>query len=164
MIRRVRGSARTRLAANADRAVAGGAALSRTALEVRSSSLTLVSDKTRSSISGPLSVVLGGGRAAVGGIVLSSLAADGKGRFSAGTDGIALALDAAPTPTGHDRAGRRAGDRRPAQSRLRPGAAKALSRFELSAPALKLGITGGQTTLSLPRPVALTAPAAPGRC
>jgi hypothetical protein len=30
-----RGSARTRLAANADRAVAGGAALSRTALEVR---------------------------------------------------------------------------------------------------------------------------------
>jgi hypothetical protein len=35
------------------------------------------------------------GRAAVGGVVLSSLAADGKGRFSAGTDGLALALDAA---------------------------------------------------------------------
>ncbi len=50
----MRGSARTRLSANAERAVAGGAALSRTGLEVQSSSVTLVSDKTRSSISGPL--------------------------------------------------------------------------------------------------------------
>ncbi len=36
-------------------------------------------------------------------------------------------------------------------------AARALARFELSAPALKLGITGGQASLSLPRPVSLTA-------
>ena len=154
----VRGSARTRLAANADRAVAGGAALSRAALEVRSSSLTLVSDKARSSISGPLSVAAGSGRAAMGGVVLSSLAADGKGRFSAGTDGIALALDARADAdgamTGPDA-------QRVAQALPNPdyaqAAARALSRFALSVPALKLGITGGQTTLSLPRPVALTA-------
>ena len=155
----VRGSARTRLAANADRAVAGGAALSRTALEVQSSSLTLVSDKTRSSISGPLTVALGGGRAAVGGIVLSSLAADGKGRFSVGTDGIALALDARADAdgamTGPDAQRVTAALPNPDYAQA---AARALSRFELSAPALKLGITGGQTTLSLPRPVALTAP------
>jgi hypothetical protein len=155
----VHGSARTRLSASADRAVAGGAALSRTGLEVRSSSLTLVSDQTRSSISGPLSVVLGGGRAAVGGIVLSSLAADGEGRFSAGTDGIALALDgradADGAMTGPDAARVTAALPNPAYAQA---GAKALSRFELSAPALKLGITGRRTTLSLPRPVALTAP------
>ena len=153
-----RGSARTRLAANADRAVAGGAALSRTALEVQSSSLTLVSDKARSSISGPLTVAMGSSRAAMGGIVLSSLAADGKGRVSAGTDGIALALDARADAdgamTGPDA-------ERVALALPNPdyakAAARALSRFALSAPALKLGITGGQTTLSLPRPIALTA-------
>jgi hypothetical protein len=154
----VRGSARTRLAANADRAVAGGAALSRTALEVQSSSLTLVSDKDRSSISGPLTVALGAGRAAAGGVVLSSLAADGKGRFSVGTDGIALALDAQA-----DADGAMSGPDAARVSAALPNpdyalaAAKALSGFALSAPALKLGITGGQTTLSLPRPIALTA-------
>ena len=155
----VRGSARTRLAANADRAVAGPAALSRTALEVQSSSLTLVSDKTRASISGPLSVAAGSGRAAAGGVVLSSLAADAKGRFSVGTDGIALALDgradADGAMTGPDAARVTAALPNPAYAQA---AARALSRFELSAPALKLGITGGQTILSLPRPLALTAP------
>jgi|GEM_PF-630152 len=155
----LRGSARTRLAANADRAVAGPAALSRSALEVQSPSLTLVSDKARTSISGPLSVALGGGRVAAGGVVLSSLAADGKGRFSAGTDGIALALDgradADGAMSGPDAARISAALPNPAYGQA---AARALSRFELSAPALKLGITGGQTTLSLPRPVALTAP------
>jgi len=154
----VRGSARTRLAANADRAVAGGAALSRTVIEAKSSSLTLVSDKARSSISGPLSVAAGSGRAAMGGVVLSSLAADGRGRFSAGTDGIALALDARADAdgamTGPDA-------QRVAQALPNPdyarAAARALSRFEFAAPALKLGITDGRTTLSLPRPIALTA-------
>ncbi|KQY35970.1 hypothetical protein ASD38_01295 [Caulobacter sp. Root487D2Y] len=152
------GSARTRLTANAERAVAGGAALSRTSVEVRSSSLTLVSDKARSSISGPLTVALGGGRVAAGGVVLSSLAADGKGRFSVGTDGIALALDgnadADGAMTGPDAARVTAALPNPAYAQA---AARALSRFELSAPALKLGITGGQTILSLPRPLSLTA-------
>ncbi|WP_165191051.1 intermembrane phospholipid transport protein YdbH family protein [Caulobacter soli] len=154
----VRGSARTRLAANADRAVAGGAALSRTALEVQSSSLTLVSDKARTSVSGPLSVAAGSGRAAMGGVVLSSLAADAKGRFSAGTDGIALALDAHADAdgamTGLDAQRVTAALPNPDYAQA---AARALSRFELSAPALKLGTTDGQTTLSLPRPLALTA-------
>jgi len=155
----VRGSARTRLAANAERAVAGGAALSRTGLEVQSPSVTLVSDKTRSSISGPLTVALGGGRVAAGGVVLSSLAADGKGRFSVGTDGIALALDGRA-----DADGAMSGPdaQRVAAALPNPdygqAAARALSGFELSAPALKLGVTDGQTILSLPRPVALTAP------
>jgi hypothetical protein len=154
----VRGSARTRLTANADRAVAGGAALSRAALEAQSSSLTLVSDKTRSTIGGPVSLALGSSRAAMGGVVLSSLAADGKGRFSAGTDGIALALDGRA-----DADGAMSGPdaQRVALALPNPdyalAAARALSRFDLSAPALKLGITGGQTTLSLLRPVALTA-------
>lgn len=154
----VRGSARTRLSANADRAVAGAAALSRTGLEVQSSSVTLVSDAQRSSISGPLTVALGAGRAAAGGVVLSSLAADGKGRFSVGTDGIALALDAHADAdgamSGPDAARVSAALPNPDYAQA---AAKALSGFELSAPALKLGITGGQTTLSLPRPIALTA-------
>jgi hypothetical protein len=44
-----------------------------------------------------------------------------------------------------------------------PAYAKAAARgpvapSTLSAPALKLGITGGQTTLSLPRPMSLTSP------
>ena len=155
----VRGSARTRLAANADRAVAGGAALSRTAVEVQSSSLTLVSDKARTSISGPLSVAVGSGRAAMGGVALSSLAVDAKGRFSVGTDGTALALegraDADGAMSGPDAARVTAALPNPAYAQA---AARALSRFELSAPALKLGITGGQTLLSLPRPLALTAP------
>ncbi|MBO9557462.1 MAG: YdbH domain-containing protein [Caulobacter sp.] len=155
----VRGSARTRLAANADRAVAGPAALSRTGLEVQSSSLTLVSDKTRSSISGPLVVALGGGRVAAGGVVLSSVAADGKGRFSAGTDGVALALDgradADGSMSGPDAQRVAAALPNPAYGQA---AARALSRFELSAPALKLGITNGQTILSLPSPLSLTAP------
>ncbi|MDR6532385.1 hypothetical protein J2800_003141 [Caulobacter rhizosphaerae] len=154
----LRGSARTRLTANADRAVAGGAALSHTVLELQSSSLTMVADKTRSSVSGPLSAALGSGRAAMGGVVLSGLAADGKGRFSAGTDGIALALDAQADAdgamTGPDA-------QRVALALPNPdyakAAARALSRFTLSAPALKLGMTGGQTILSLPRPIALTA-------
>ena len=154
----MRGSARTRLAATADRAVAGGAALSRTALEVQSSSLTLVSDKSRGSIGGPLTVALGAGRAAAGGVVLSSLAADGKGRFSVGTDGVALGLDAHADAdgamSGPDAARVSAALPNPDYAQA---AAKALSGFELSAPALKLGITGGQTTLSLPRPVTLTA-------
>ncbi len=154
----VRGSARTRLAANADRAVAGGAALSRAAIEVQSSSLTMISNAQRSSISGPLAVALGGGRVAAGGVVLSSLAADGKGRFSAGTDGLSLALDA-----NADADGAMSGPDAQRVSAALPNpdyaqaAAKALSRFELSAPALKLGITAGQTTLSLPRPLSLTA-------
>jgi hypothetical protein len=154
----LRGAARTRLTANAERAVAGGAALSRTALEVQSSSLTLVSDKARSTIGGPLSVALDSGRAAMGGVVLSDLTADGRGRFSAGTDGIALALDARA-----DADGAMSGPdaQRVAEALPNPdyaqAAARALSRFALSAPALKLGITGGQTILSLPRPVALTA-------
>jgi hypothetical protein len=155
----LRGSARTRLSANAERAVAGGAALSRTALEVRSSSLTLVSDKARTSISGPLTVALGGGRAAAGGVVLSSLAVDGKGRFSVGTDGIALALDGRADADG-SMSGPDA--QRVAAALPNPdygqALAQALSRFELSAPALKLGITKGQTSLSLPRPMAFTAP------
>jgi hypothetical protein len=154
----VRGSARTRLSANADRAVAGAAALSRTGLEVQSSSVTLVSDAQRSSISGPLTVALGAGRAAAGGVVLSSLAADGKGRFSVGTDGIALGLDAHADAdgamSGPDAARVSAALPNPDYAQA---AARALSGFELSAPALKLGITGGQTTLSLPRPIALTA-------
>jgi hypothetical protein len=153
-----RGSARTRLTANADRAVAGGAALSRAALEARSSSLTLVSDAQRSSISGPLALALGGGRVAVGGVALSSLAADGKGRFSAGTDGVSLALDgyadADGAMTGPDAQRVTAALPNPEYAKA---AADALARFSLSAPALHLGMSAGQTTLSLPRPIAVTA-------
>jgi hypothetical protein len=151
-----RGSARTRLAATADRAVAGGAALSRAAIEVQSSSLTMVSDAQRGTVGGPLSVSLGGGRVAVGGVVLSSLAADGKGRFSAGTDGVALALDgradADGSMTGPDAYRVTAGLPNPAYAKA---GADALSRFALSAPALRLTMTGGQTSLYLPRPVTL---------
>jgi hypothetical protein len=153
-----RGSAVTRLAATAERAVAGGAALSRASLEVSASSLTLVSDARRSSVSGPLTVALGGGRVAVGGVVLSSLAADGKGRFSAGTDGVALALDAYA-----DADGAMSGPDAQRVTMALPNpvyaqaAARALSRFALSAPAVRLGISGGQTTVSLPRPITVSA-------
>lgn len=154
-----RGSAVTRLAATAERAVAGGAALSRASVEGSSSSLTLVSDAGRSSISGPLTVALGGGRVAVGGVVLSSLAADGKGRFSAGTDGVALGLDgyadADGAMTGPDA-------QRVAMALPNPAygqaAARALSNFVFSAPAFHLGVSGGQTTLALPRPITVAAP------
>jgi hypothetical protein len=153
-----RGSARTRLAATADRAVAGGAALSRATIEVQSSSLTMVTDAQRSTVGGPLSVALGGGRVAAGGVVLSNLAADGKGRFSAGTDGVALALDgradADGSMSGPDAQRVTAALPNPAYAKA---GADALSRFALSAPALKLAMTGGQTSLSLPRPVTLTA-------
>lgn len=153
-----RGSAATRLAATAERAVAGGAALSRASIEVSSSSLTMISDAQRSAISGPITVALGGGRVAVGGVVLSSLAADGKGRFSAGTDGIALALDAYA-----DADGAMTGPDAQRITMALPNpdyaqaASKALSRFAFSAPALHLGVSGGQTTVSLPRPIIVTA-------
>ena len=111
-------------------------------------------DFSAASISGPLTVALGGGRVAVGGVVLSSLAADGKGRFSAGTDGLALALDgyadADGAMTGPDA-------QRVTQALPNPAYAKAasqaLSSFVLSAPAWRLGVTGGQTSLSLARPI-----------
>ena len=148
------GSAVTRLTTTAERAVAGGAALSRSSVEIRSSSLTMVSDARRSSISGPLTVALGGGRVAVGGVVLSSLAADGKGRFSAGTDGLALALDgyadADGAMTGPDAQRVTLALPNPAYAQA---ASKALSSFVVSAPALHLGVTGGQTSLSLPHPI-----------
>jgi hypothetical protein len=153
-----RGSARTRLAANAERAVAGGAALSRAALELQSSSLTMISDPARTSISGPMTLALGGGRVAVGGVVLSSLAADGKGRFSAGTDGVSLALDASADAdgamSGPDAQRVSAALPNPAYAKA---AADALAKFEFNAPAMHLGMSGGQTTVSLPRPVVLTA-------
>ena len=148
------GSAVTRLTTTAERAVAGAAALSRSSVEIRSSSLTMISNSQRSSISGPLTVALGGGRVAVGGVVLSSLAADGKGRFSAGTDGLSLALDgyadADGAMTGPDAQRVTLALPNPAYALA---ASRALSSFVLSAPALHLGVTGGQTTLSLPHPI-----------
>jgi hypothetical protein len=153
-----RGSARTRLTATAGRAVAGGAALSRATLDLQSSSLTMITDAQRGSVSGPLTLALDGDRVAVGGVVLSSLAADGQGRFSAGSDGVSLALDA-----NADADGAVSG---PDAERLTgalpnpdyaKAAARALSRFAFSAPALHLGVRAGQTTLSLPRPITLTA-------
>lgn len=153
-----RGSARTRLAATAERAVAGGAALSRTAIEVNSTSLTAISDAHRQSLSGPMAVTLGSGRAAVGGVVLSSLAASGKGRFSAGSDGVSLALDgqagADGAVSGPDAQRLTAALPNPDYAKA---AAAALSRFEVSAPALRLAVRDGQTSLFLPRPVTLTA-------
>jgi hypothetical protein len=152
-----RGAARTRLAATAEKTVAGGAALSRASVEVRSTSLTLVSDANSQSLSGPMSVALGSGRVAVGGVVLSSLAADGQGRLSTGTTGISLALDG---QAGADGAMSAPDALRLTQALPNPdharAAAVALSRFEVSAPALRLAISGGQTRLFLPRPVVAT--------
>lgn len=149
-----RGSAATRLTTTAERAVAGAAALSRSSVEIRSSSLTMISDAQRSSISGPVTMALGGGRVAVGGVVLSSLAADGQGRFSAGTDGLSLALDgyadADGAMTGPDAQRVTMALPNPAYALA---ASKALSSFVLSAPAWRLGVSGGQTTLALPRPI-----------
>ena len=153
-----RGSARTRLAATADKAVAGGAALSRSAIEVKSDSLTAISDANRQSLSGPVSVSLGGGRVAIGGVLLSSLAADGQGRFSAGTDGTSLALDG---QAGADGAVSGPDAQRLTAALPNPdyvtAASKALARFEVTAPALKLTIKDGLTSLYLPRSVAVTA-------
>lgn len=153
-----RGSARTRLAATAEKAVAGGAALSRAAVEFNSASLTGISDANRRSLSGPLTVTLGSGRSAVGGVVLSSLAADGRGRFSAGTDGVSLALDgqagADGAVSGPDAQRLTAALPNPDYAKA---AAAALSRFEVAAPALRLAMLGGQTSLFLSRPVVLAA-------
>lgn len=152
-----RGSARTRLAATADRAVAGGAALSRASIEATSTSLTAISDTDRQSLSGPVGVRLGGGRVVVGGVVLSSLAADGQGRFSAGTDGVSLGLDG---QAGAD--GAVSGPDAQRLTAILPNldyvtaASKALARFEVAAPALKLTMKDGLTSLYLPRPVAVT--------
>lgn len=153
-----RGSTRARLAATAEKAVAGGAALSGAALEARSTSLTLVSDARSQSLSGPMSIALGSGRVAAGGVVLSSLAADGRGRFSTGTTGTSLALDGQAGADGAMSA--------PDAVRLTTAlpnpdyarsAAVALSRFTVEAPALRLAMSGGQTRLFLPRPVTVTA-------
>ncbi len=152
-----RGSAKTRLAAMAEKAIAGGAALSRSSIELKSDSLTLVSDADRQSLSGPVGVNLGGGRVAVGGVVLSSLAADGQGRFSARTDGVSLALVG---QAGADGAVSGPDAQRLTAALPNPdyvtAAFKALSRFEVAAPALKLTMKDGLTSLYLPRPVAVT--------
>jgi len=153
-----RGSAGARLAATADKAVAGGAALSRAAIEVQSTSLTVISDAQRQSLSGPLSVSLGSGRLAVGAVVLSSLSANGQGRFSAGSDAVSLALDG---QAGADGAMSGPDAQRLTAALPNPDYAKAaagaLAGFEVSAPALRLALQGGQTRLLLPRPVVLTA-------
>ena len=154
----LRGAARTRLTATADKAVAAGTALSSARLTVQSDSLTAIADASRQSLSGPASFNLGGDRAAVGGVVLSNLTAGGQGRFSAGTDGVVLALDA--------QAGANGSVAGPDAQRLvgalpNPAyvtvASNALSRFKLDAPALRLAMRGGQTSLFLPRPLAVTA-------
>ena len=153
-----RGAARTRLAARAERAVAGGAALSRAAIEINSASLTAISSADRQSLSGPLTLTLGSGRAAAGGVALSSLAADARGRFSAGTDGVSLALDG---QAGADGAVSGPDAQRLTAALPNPDYAKAaagaLSRFDVAAPNLRLVMQGGQTNLFLPRPIVLTA-------
>jgi hypothetical protein len=153
-----RGSTRGRLAAAADKAVVSGVALSRTAIEINSAGLTGISDANRRSVSGPLAFTLGSGRAAGGGVVLSSLAADGRGRFSAGSDGTSLALDgqagADGAVSGPDAQRLTAALPNPDYAKA---AASALSRFEVAAPALRLVMQGGQTGLFLPRPIVLTA-------
>jgi hypothetical protein len=153
-----RGAARTRLAATAEKAVAGGAALSRAAIEINAPSLTAISDAHRRSVSGPMTVSLGGGRMAFGGVALSSVAASGRGRFSAGTDGLTAALDG---QAGAD--GAVAGPDAERLAAVLPNpdyakaAARALSRFELSAPSLRLATQDGQTSLYLARPVTFAA-------
>ncbi|MBO9710742.1 MAG: YdbH domain-containing protein [Caulobacter sp.] len=153
-----RGSARTHLAATAERAVAGGTALSRAALDINAASLTALSDAKRTSLSGPAAISLRGSRVAVGGLGLNDLKAQAQGRFSAGTDGVVAAFDGRAN-SGGGMAGPDA--ERLAASLPNPVYAKAgaaaLARFDLSAPALRLTMREGLTTVLLPVPIRIDA-------
>lgn len=152
----VRASGPARLRGSAERTVAGGAALSRAAVDVKSSALALSAAKGGAiRASGPLAVAAGVGRAARDGLGLSSLALDAGGRFAlgerltldlsghAGADGAVAAPDAerltAALPS-------------PAYA---AAAKRALADFAFDAPALRLSVDGDRVAAFASRPIVL---------
>ncbi|MBI1684789.1 intermembrane phospholipid transport protein YdbH family protein [Caulobacter hibisci] len=152
----VRALGPARLRGTAEQALAGGAALSRAAVDVKSSNLSFSAPKGGAiGLTGAVSVAAGVGRAARDGLGLSALVLDAKGRFRAG-EGLNLTLAG--------RAGADGAVSAPDAERLTAGlpnpdyavaARKALGDFELDAPDLRLEIGGGKLAAFAGKPVTL---------
>ncbi len=151
---RVLGPARLR--GTAERAVAGGAALTRTAVDIKSKTFVFSAPKGRPmSVSGPIQVAAGVGRAARDGLGLSALVLDARGRFQAGQT-LSLTLEG--------RAGADGAVAAPDAERLTAGlpspeyaaaARKALAEFSLDADDLRLEIGEGRVAAFAGKPVTL---------
>lgn len=146
------------VSADAERAVAGGAALRGGSMRIDSTGLLLSSNPNGGSISGPIALQLGMSRVASGGMALSSLAANARGRVSGSLAKPNLILDAS--------AGADSGISAPDAERLvgalpnpayAKAAAQALRTFDLRVPALRIALQDGRTRLTLNRPVSLDA-------
>ncbi|MBU4434289.1 MAG: YdbH domain-containing protein [Alphaproteobacteria bacterium] len=146
------------VSAEAGQALTGGAALRQVSARIDTAGLTLSLDDAGAAASGPLSVRLGAGRLAGGGLALTRLAAQAKGRLDGplSRPGLTLSGSAgADSGVSGPDAERLAGllpD--PADARA---AAQALRTFALSAPAFALTLRDGRTLLTLPRPITLSA-------
>lgn len=146
------------VSADAAQALIGGAALRGASARIDMAGLILSADKAGAAASGPLAVQLGASRLASGGLALTSLAANAKGRISGPLSRPALTLSGS--------AGADSGVSGPDAERLaallpdpadtRAGA-QALRTFDLRAPAFDLTLRDGHTILALPRPITLTA-------
>jgi hypothetical protein len=153
----VRGAASADL--RATQAVAAGTALRDLKAKAASSNLALVLDAQGAAVNGPLTVDADAGRLASGALALSAARFNASGRIDQGPGGLALSLNGS--------AGGHSGISGPDAERLaalipNPGYGKPLSQalrtFDLSAPAIGLGVKGGRTRVSLAQDVRVAAP------
>jgi hypothetical protein len=146
------------VSADAERALAGGVALSGGSLRIDSAGLLLSSDKTGAFVSGPVAIQMGAGRLASGGLALTSLAANARGRVSGPLASPGLTLDGAAGAdsgiSGPDAERLTAALPNPAYART---AAQALRTFDLRVPALHVSVQNGRTILALAKPITMDA-------